>query len=100
MKAHPGGRLDISQATLRALTALAYQLQLFQVAGGPAWVRSEYFDVNTEATESTFQDRLFLMIQALLAERFSLKLHYETKEQPVYVLVARKTGKKPRPDYR
>jgi uncharacterized protein (TIGR03435 family) len=95
MKAHPGGRLDISRATLRTLTALAYQLQPFQVAGGPAWVRSEYFDVNTEATESTFQDRLFLMMQALLAERFSLKTHFETKEQTVYVLVAAKTGKRP-----
>lgn len=71
------------------------QLQPFQVSGGPAWVRSEYFDLNTEATESPSQDRLFLMMQALLAERFSLKIHFETKDQSVYVLVAGKTGKRP-----
>jgi len=35
------------------------------------------------------------MMQALLAERFSLKIHFETKDQSVYVLVAGKTGKRP-----
>ncbi len=94
MKAHPGGSLDISRATLRTLTALAFRLQPFQVSGGPAWVRSEYFSVNTKAAESPSEDRLFLMMQALLAERFSLKVHFESKEQPVYILVAGKTGKR------
>jgi uncharacterized protein (TIGR03435 family) len=97
MKAHPGGRLDISRATLKTLTALAYRLQPFQVAGGPAWVRSEYFSVNTKAAETPSEDRLFLMMQALLAERFSLKLHFETKEKPVYVLVVGKIGKRSPP---
>ena len=95
MKAHPGGRLEISRATLRTLTALAWQLQPFQVSARPAWVRSEYFNVNTEATESPSQDRLLLMLQALLTERFSLEIHFETKEQPVYLLVAGKTRKRP-----
>jgi uncharacterized protein (TIGR03435 family) len=62
MKAHPGGRLELSRVTLRALIALAYRLQPFQVSGGPAWVRSEYFDINTEAAENPSVDRLFLMI--------------------------------------
>jgi uncharacterized protein (TIGR03435 family) len=94
VKAHPGGRLEISRATLRTLTALAHRLQPFQVSGGPSWVRSEYFSINTKAVENPSEDRLFLMIQALLAERFSLKLHFETKEQPVYVLVVGKIGKR------
>ncbi len=95
MKAHPGGRLDISRATLRTLTALAWQLQAFQISGGPSWARSEYFDVNTEAAESPSRDRLFLMMQALLAERFALKIHFETKMQLVYFLAPGKTGKRP-----
>jgi uncharacterized protein (TIGR03435 family) len=94
MQAHPGGRLDISRATLRSLTAFAWQLQSFQVSGGPAWVRSQYFSIQTKATDSPGEDRLLLMMQALLVERFSLKLHHETKEQPVYDLVRRKSGKK------
>lgn len=94
MKAHPGGRLDISRANLRTLIALAYRLQSFQVSGGPDWVRSEYFSINTKAAESPSEDRFFLMMQALLAERYSLKLHFETKAQPVYLLVG-KNGRKP-----
>ena len=92
MKAHPGGRLELSRVTLKTLIALAYRLQPFQVSGGPAWVRSEYFDINTEASETPSEDQLLLMIQALLAERFSLKVHFETAERPVYVLVVGKTG--------
>jgi uncharacterized protein (TIGR03435 family) len=95
MKAHPGGRLEISRATLMALTALAYRVQPFQVSGGPSWARSEYFTVNTKAAESPDEGRLFLMIQALLAERFALKLHFETREQPVYLLVTGRLGKRP-----
>src|ERR1700733_7822305 len=95
MKAHPGGRLEISRATLRTLTALAYRLQPFQVSGGPAWVRSEYFNVNTKAAENPSEDRLFLMMQALCKERFALKLHFETAERPVYILVPGKTGRTP-----
>jgi uncharacterized protein (TIGR03435 family) len=92
MKSHPGGRMELSRVTLRALIALAYRLQPFQVSGGPAWVNSQYFDINTEAAEKPSEDRLFLMIRALLAERFSLKTHFETAQRPVYILVAGKAG--------
>jgi uncharacterized protein (TIGR03435 family) len=93
MKAHPGGRIEISRATLKTLVALAYRLQPFQVSGGPAWVRSEYFNVNTKAGESPSEDELFLMMQALFQERFSLQLHFETAVRPVYLLVPGKTGR-------
>jgi uncharacterized protein (TIGR03435 family) len=88
MKVHPGGRLELSWVTLKALIALAYRLQPFQVSGGSAWVRSEYFDINTEAAKNPSENQLFLMIQTLLAQRFSLKVHFETAERPVYLLVA------------
>jgi uncharacterized protein (TIGR03435 family) len=95
MKAHPGGRIEISRATLRTLTALAYRLQPFQVSAGPAWARSEYFNVSTEAAESLSEERLFSMLQTLLKERFSLKAHLETAERPVYLLLRAKTGRIP-----
>jgi uncharacterized protein (TIGR03435 family) len=94
MLAHPGGRLDISHATLKTLTAFAWRLQSFQVSGGPAWVRSEYFSIQARALADPGEDGLLLMTQALLAERFSLKLHTETKEHPVYFLVGGQRGKK------
>jgi len=94
MLAHPGGRLDISRVTLKTLTAFAWRLQPFQVSGGPAWVRSEYFSIQAKAIADPGEDRLLLMVQALLAERFSLKLHFETKEAPVYFLVGGQPGKR------
>ena len=93
MKAHPGGRLELSHMNLKELTALAYRLQPFQVSGGPAWVNTEYFNVKTEASRTPSEDQLFLMLQALLAERFSLTAHFETAEQPVYILVAARSGR-------
>ena len=90
-----GGRLGISRATLRTLTAFAYRLQTFQVSGGPAWARSEYFSITAKATAGPpSEDRMLLMIQSLLAERFSLRLHSETKEAPVYFLAGGKSGKR------
>ena len=90
-----GGRLGISRATLRTITAFAYRLQTFQVSGGPAWVRSEYFSITAKATAGPpSEDRMLLMIQSLLAERFSLRLHSETKEAPVYFLAGGKSGKR------
>ena len=94
MQAH-GGRLDISRATLRTLTAFAYRLQSFQVSGGPAFVRSEYFSITAKGTDGRpDENRMLLMIQSLLGERFSMRLHPETKEAPVYFLVWGKSGKR------
>ena len=93
MQAHPGGRLSISSATLRTLVAFAWRLQPYQVSGGPSWIRSEYFSIETKASENPAEDRLLLMLRALLEDRFSLKLHSETKEQPVYILVSGTPGK-------
>lgn len=95
MQAHPGGRLEISRATLRTLTAFAYRLQSFEISGGPAWVRSEYFSIAAKTAETRpSEDRLLLMTRSLLAERFSLRLHFETKVTPVYFLVGGKSGKR------
>lgn len=95
MKAHPGGKLEFSGVTLTGLIALAYRVQEYQVSGAPAWGRTARFSVNTTAAENPSSDRLFQMMQALLAERFSLKQHLETKEEPVYLLIARKAGNRP-----
>ena len=94
MQAH-GGQLDISRATLKTLTAFAYRLQSFQVSGGPAFVRSEYFSITAKGTDGRpDENRMLLMIQSLLGERFSMRLHPETKEAPVYFLVWGKSGKR------
>ena len=96
------GRLTATNATLRCLVYAAYQLQTFQVVGGPAWQNTNRFDVTAKAIDpSTTTDQLFELLKTLLADRFKLKVHTESREVPIYALaVARndgKTGAKLRP---
>jgi uncharacterized protein (TIGR03435 family) len=68
-----------------------------QIVGGPAWMDSERYDVQAKADCSggTFsRERLQLMVQSLLEDRFQLKAHWETRELPIYNLVVAKDGPK------
>ena len=87
-----GGGRDV---TLKMLIGLAYRLQEFQISGGPGWVGSDRFDVEGKAEDPKADpDQLRLMLQSLLEDRFKLKVHRETKESSVYVLVVAKDGSK------
>jgi uncharacterized protein (TIGR03435 family) len=98
------GRYIATNVTLRLLIRNAYQLQDFQIAGGPSWLNSDHFDINAKVPDE-FRDQppmrpggapgpLQLMIRALLADRFKLAVHNETKDSPIYALIlARSDGK-------
>jgi uncharacterized protein (TIGR03435 family) len=96
---YPGGRFTASGVTLKALIQRAWNVKSFQVTGGPAWVNSERYDVNAKAAlEGNISGaQLMPMIQALLIERFHLKIHRETRELPIYSLVVWKSGPKLQP---
>ena len=98
------GRFTATNVTLRMLIRTAYQLQDFQISGGPGWLASDHFDVvaKIEAGDPDVMPagppvpgqgptRLQLMIRSLLTERFKLAVHTETKEQPIYALVVART---------
>jgi uncharacterized protein (TIGR03435 family) len=92
---NPGARLTTSNATVRMLIMLAYQVMPDQISGGPNWVESDGFDIDArgkgpKATPAQFRQ----MIQSLLADRFQLKVHRVTKELPIYALVLAKNGTK------
>jgi uncharacterized protein (TIGR03435 family) len=75
--------------------ALAYQVQEFQISGGPGWIGSDRFDVEGKAEDPKADpSQLRLMLQSLLEDRFQLKLHSETREAPVYALVVTNGGPK------
>jgi len=106
MSVQPGGRFTATNVTLRMMIRNAYQLQEFQITGGPSWIADERFDIVAKAetgdqmgdpfrAEQTGQpSRGQLMIRALLADRFKLVVHDENKEMPIYALVlARSDGK-------
>lgn len=90
----PGGRFNATNVELRLLIREAYRLQDFQLIDAPDWTRAEHFDITATAGREAQSDEMRLMLQALLADRFSLVVHKETRELPIYALqLARTDGK-------
>lgn len=97
----PGGRFTATNVPLRMLIRNAYQLQDFQLVGGPGWLTSDRFDVLAKADGDLPFTPLGgppgpvqFMLKNLLAERFKLAVHRETRDLPIYALVlARSDGK-------
>jgi len=80
--------------TLRASIGMAYNVKEFQVLGGPKWLDSERYDIDAKSAGAAHGPELMAMLQTLLAERFQLALHRETKAFPGYALVVSKAGLK------
>jgi uncharacterized protein (TIGR03435 family) len=81
--------------TLKMLVTVAYQLQSFQISGGPGWIDSDRYDLDAKAEDAkSGPDKSRLMLQTLLADRFKLTLHREMKQSPVYELVLARGGPK------
>jgi uncharacterized protein (TIGR03435 family) len=92
-----GNRVTI-RGPLRAFIAAAYDVKDYQVVGAPAWADSLLYTVTakTSGEEIPTQEQVRPMFQALLADRFQLKLHRDTKEMPVFHL----TMGKPSPAFK
>lgn len=96
-----------AQMTLKRFIAMAYDVKPYQVTGGANWTDQEHYDIlaKLEKSEETLppdstprqraeadDTRKRLALEDLLAERFQLKLHHETKEMPAYALIVAKGG--------
>jgi uncharacterized protein (TIGR03435 family) len=81
---------------LLSLIRQAYGVRTDQVSG-PDWLRSEPYTVIAKIPPNTTQDQFNVMLQRLLAERFHLAFHRETKAFPVYVLTVAEGGPKLKP---
>jgi uncharacterized protein (TIGR03435 family) len=82
------------ESRLKDLIMQAYEIEDYQVAGIPAWVQSERYAIRAKAAKASSPHEIRLMLQALLAERFRLKMHRETKTMAGYVLSVDKGGAK------
>jgi uncharacterized protein (TIGR03435 family) len=88
------GRFKAINATVSFLIQYAYGIKDFQLNGGPGWMGSDTFDIDA-TSEAKADDRQFpQMMRALLADRFQLKSHQETRTLPVFDLVIAKDGPK------
>lgn len=97
------GHIKAQNVTPLALIQYAYTLPEIRIEAAPEWIRSRKFDL--EARSDPAADELFArlpsdeararklrMVQALLADRFALKVHQETRTLPIYALVVAKGG--------
>jgi bla regulator protein blaR1 len=82
--------------TLMDMITMAYDVQQKQVVGGPDWMSSDKFDVDAvpDVPGTPDVDQLKTMLEKLLADRFALKFHRETKTMSAYVLTVGKNGPK------
>jgi uncharacterized protein (TIGR03435 family) len=91
----PGGGLRATGATLGDLLMQANGVESFQIIGGPEWVNSARYDIYaTTNHDGAPENQRRQMIQSLLADRFKVILHRETKELPIYALTLTKGGSK------
>jgi uncharacterized protein (TIGR03435 family) len=93
------GLIAIENATLRKTVLWAYGIpdDREYALVGPGWLGTERFNIQARFPENTTDPQVHLMMQALLAERFKLALHRETKQLPTYALVVDKSGAKIQP---
>lgn len=87
------GMINYGNATLAMLISRAYGVKDFQISG-PDWLTSLGYDVVAKVPAGAPADQVPLMLQTLLAERFKLKLHRESKTIDVYALIVGKGGPK------
>jgi uncharacterized protein (TIGR03435 family) len=92
------GRLTATNVPVRTLILKGFHAKEFQVTGGPGWLETERYDVVAKTENTSIGDNdLWLLLQPLLAERFKLRFHRETKQLPVYSLTVAKGGPKLKP---
>ena len=106
----PGGIFRGRNVTVKGLIRQAYDVHDFQMSGGPGWIGTLGYDIEakgngpavseedlmkmTAAQRDQFRAQMQAKVRALLANRFQLKIHRETREAPVYALVPAKGGAK------
>jgi uncharacterized protein (TIGR03435 family) len=88
------GLLSAPGVTLRGLVGAAYGVKGYQITGGPGWIASAQFELEAKPANPASREQLMLMLRSLLADRFKLALHEETRDLPVYALVVAKNGPK------
>ena len=97
----PGGRLNGTNQTARNLIRNAFNVQPYQLIGGPDWMDSDRFDIVAKAADADLDakgmlpgpQQYMLRLQSLLEDRFKMVTRWETRELPVYALVLATDGK-------
>ncbi len=87
-----GGGFRAVNVSLRMLIMRAYKAKDFEISGGPGWINSDRFDITATGENNIIEAQFKLILQALLADRFQLTVHHETRQMPIYALLPGKNG--------
>jgi uncharacterized protein (TIGR03435 family) len=93
-RVYPGGRLSFMNVALGQIILEAFSVKRYQLSGGPGWLDTERFNIDAKAEGDPTRQQMMAMLQTLLADRFQLKVHRQTREGDVYALVVVKGGPK------
>ena len=95
----PGGRFSVTRCNLKFIIQEVYGLKDYQIADAPKWISGWDFlyDIEAKSAGPATPPQVEAMAQALLADRFGLKVHRDTRDLPVYLLVPAKGGLKLKP---
>ena len=90
------GRYDATNVKVTELIQDAFGVKEFQISGAPAWTATEGFDIaaTTGVSSGLTDQELQPVLRSMLADRFQLRFHRETKDVPAYSLVIAKNGPK------
>jgi uncharacterized protein (TIGR03435 family) len=92
-----GGLLNAVNYPLFQYMVFAYKLTPKQIRDAisqlPKWATTSRYDIQARASGNPSKDQFRLMMQALLADRFKLAVHFETRQLPVFEMVLDKPGK-------
>src|SRR5271154_3737007 len=81
-----GDRYFLTQATMAALIATAYGVDVANVQGGPTWLERDHYDIRAQVPPKTTPEDVKLMLRALLADRFHLIVKTASAPMPTYIL--------------
>jgi uncharacterized protein (TIGR03435 family) len=92
------GQITIENMTLRQLVGLAYSVKPYQITGGPKWQDGDRWVIVARLEDGVKNDRgdgpMRLALRSLLADRYQLVVHQETKDMAAYALTVAKNGPK------
>jgi uncharacterized protein (TIGR03435 family) len=88
-----GSQVHFARMSMKDLARMAYKVKFYQIAG-PDWIASERYNVDAKLPDGAPRDQVADMLEALITDRFQIKMHREQKEMPVYGLVVLPGGPK------
>jgi uncharacterized protein (TIGR03435 family) len=91
------GLLKMWNVSLKRCIRYAYKIPEDQILGGPKWIGEVGYDVVAKADHPASEPELLTMLQPMLADRFRLQVHHETRTVPGYKLTVAKGGIKATP---